>query len=142
MEPRVFIGSTGEAHDLAVVLESLLQRVAAVTVWSQGVFEENKSNLENLLQAANDFDYACVFATADDFLVSKGEMFQAPRDNILFEFGLFLGAFGRDRVFLLHPRDLKLKMPTDLSGVTLLDFKPVDSKNTAKSVLGPPALNY
>jgi hypothetical protein len=140
MEPRVFIASSGEANDLAVALQSALERFAAVEVWSQGVFEQNKSNLENLLQAANDFDFACVFATADDFLVSKEKAFQAPRDNILFEFGLFLGALGRDRVFLLHPRDLNLKLPTDLGGVAFLDFKLVDSENTAKSVLGPPAL--
>src|SRR5476649_1429176 len=128
MEPRVFIASSGEANDLAVALQSALERFAAVEVWSQGVFEQNKSNLENLLQAANDFDFACVFATADDFLVSKEKAFQAPRDNILFEFGLFLGTLGRDRVFLLHPRDLNLKLPTDLGGVAFLDFKLVDSE--------------
>jgi len=128
LEPRVFIGSTKEDQRLAVALQSLLEDSAAVAVWDQGVFEPNKSNLENLFKAARTSDFACIFATPSDVVVSRGKEFFSPRDNIIFEFGLFLGAFGPDRVFLLHQRTSDLKLPSDLAGITLLDFKPVDQK--------------
>jgi Predicted nucleotide-binding protein containing TIR-like domain/Histidine-specific methyltransferase, SAM-dependent len=138
-QPKLFIGSSGESHGLAVVLQSLLDRDLSAHVWSQGAFEVNRANLENLLAAAKDYDFACFVASPDDYTDSRGTRKASPRDNVVFEFGLFLGALGRDRVFFLYPRGVDLKLPTDLSGIAFLEYKVIDKDNPAKSVLAPAA---
>ncbi len=45
------------------------------------------------------------------------------RDNVLFELGLFIGAIGKDRSFIIKPRDVKLHLPTDLLGVNQTDYE-------------------
>ena len=47
----------------------------------------------------------------------------APRDNIVFELGLFMGALGRSRTFLVQPRGAGLKVPSDLMGITPLTYE-------------------
>ena len=43
------------------------------------------------------------------------ERLAAPRDNVIFETGLFLNARGRDRVMII--REGNAKMPADLGGI-------------------------
>ena len=42
----------------------------------------------------------------------------APRDNVVFELGMFIGALGHARTFLVQPLDAEVKIPTDLMGFT------------------------
>ena len=100
---------------------------------------DSAGNLENLLSAVNNYDFACILATPDDAVVSRDVEYFAPRDNLLFEFGLFLEGLGRDRVFLIHPRMPGMKLPSDLLGIALLDYKPTDQNNPPEAVFGPVA---
>ena len=73
----------------------------------------NKGYLENLLDRLNLYEYGVMVATGDDATKSRGETKMAPRDNVVFERGLFMGRLGRDRTFLVFEKDSKL--PTDVS---------------------------
>src|SRR6185295_3207747 len=44
----------------------------------------------------------------------------SPRDNVVFEAGLFGGVLGMQRTFILHARESKL--PTDLLGLTCIRY--------------------
>lgn len=136
---RVFIGAPADDNGLAVALQRLLERTAAVHVWNQGTFEPNKGNLENLLEAIDSYDFACFLAPGIDKITKQGAEYIATRDNIIFEYGLFLGRLGPDRVFLIRPRDDDLTLPSDLTGVTHLDYKPLDADNPPNVVLAPAA---
>ncbi|MCW5198858.1 nucleotide-binding protein [Desulfobulbus sp. F4] len=46
------------------------------------------------------------------------------RDNVVFELGLFIGSLGKERCFILKPRNIDLHLPTDLLGMTLADYEP------------------
>ncbi len=46
----------------------------------------------------------------------------SPRDNVVFEAGLFGGALGMRRTFILHAKGAKL--PTDLLGMTAVRYPP------------------
>jgi predicted nucleotide-binding protein len=47
------------------------------------------------------FDFAILVLTPDDLTQSRGKQQPSPRDNVVFELGLFIGALGRDRVFMV-----------------------------------------
>jgi len=52
------------------------------------------------------------------------------------ELGMFIGAIGRRRTFVVHDRTKEIKIPTDLAGVTLATFAPHEDGNLTAS-LGP-----
>ncbi|WP_232726680.1 TIR domain-containing protein [Prevotella intermedia] len=57
--------------------------------------------------------------------------FDTPRDNILFEYGLFLGRVGLDRAFFIAEKDAKI--PTDMLGITQTRYE-VTIRRDAKKV--------
>ena len=70
------------------------------------------------------------FSVPDDPLVeARGERKAAPRDNVIFELGLFMGALGRARSFIVRERGVDLKIPTDLLGVTSIEYESGDSSS-------------
>lgn len=52
------------------------------------------------------------------FSSSAGSKGNAPRDNVLFEAGFFMGLLGRRKTFLVWCEDDSLEPPSDLGGVT------------------------
>jgi predicted nucleotide-binding protein len=71
-------------------------------------------------------DFAVLVAGPDDWVYSKERERLAPRDNVIFELGLFMGALTRDRTYIVQPRDIDLKLPTDLLGITVLHYSLAD----------------
>lgn len=132
--PRLFIGSSAEgrtvAHNLQAVLES--REVCEVDVWDQGVFTPGGYTLDSLLDVAARSDYAVLVASPDDITTSRGDTAASMRDNIILEFGLFLGALGRDRTYLLATGAVKL--PTDILGVTRLPYTARSDGNVGAAV--------
>jgi predicted nucleotide-binding protein len=82
------------------------------------------------------YDFAIVVVTPDDTTTMRGMSAPAPRDNLLFELGLFAGALGRARTFLVLPADSPPRLPTDLSGVTTTSFRARTDGNLV-AALGP-----
>jgi hypothetical protein len=133
--PSVFIGSSSEGLKIAKNLQLLLDHSCEVTIWSQGVFGLSQGTLESLVLALDDFDFAVLVLTPDDMVNSRGTTGSAPRDNVLFELGLFMGRLGRNRTFILYDRSEDLKLPSDIAGVTPATFEPHSSGNL-QSALG------
>lgn len=133
--PTLFIGSSSESLKVAKALQVLLDHSCEVTIWSQGTFGLGEGTLESLVGMLDDFDFAALVLTPDDLLTSRDETASAPRDNVLFELGLFMGALGRKRTFVVYDRTAKLKLPSDLAGVTAATFQAPES-GTLVSALG------
>jgi predicted nucleotide-binding protein len=117
-KPRVFIGSSVEGRTVGSRLAEDLEYQAECTLWSDGVFGLSTGTLESLVAATRDFDFAALVLTPDDVTTKRNQTTNSPRDNVLFELGLFMGALGRARTFIVHCRDDKLELPSDLAGVT------------------------
>ena len=117
-KPNVFIGSSVEGLNVAYAVQQNLLHDAEATVWDQGVFELSQTTIESLSKALANSDFAIFVFTADDLLRIRDTTSPAVRDNVLFEFGLFIGKLGRERVFFLLPLGEELHIPTDLLGVT------------------------
>lgn len=120
---RVFIGSSSEALPLARRVKGTLEPDFECTVWDDDVFKSNKNVLQTLLDESGLFDFGIMLLTKDDVVVSRKELFSSPRDNALFEFGIFLGRAGDGRAFALVEDGEDMKVPSDLLGVTIRRFK-------------------
>lgn len=117
-KPRVFIGSSVEGLNIAYAVQQNLLHEAEVTVWDQGVFELSRTTLESLTGALENNDFGVFVFSPDDLVKIRDQTASAVRDNVLFEFGLFIGKLSRERVFFLIPNEGELRLPTDLLGVT------------------------
>jgi predicted nucleotide-binding protein len=117
---QVFIGSSTEGLKIARTLQAELEAATdcAVKRWDTNTFAPGSFTLDALIARANSVDFAILVATGEDTVTSRGTQTAAVRDNIILEFGLFLGALGRERVYLLSVGDAKL--PSDLLGLTRL----------------------
>lgn len=126
-QPIVFVGSSRESLKLAEALrDAIPAAVACVTIWSEHVFGASEATMESLETQLRVADFAVLVAAADDHVESRGVRSVAPRDNVIFEHGLFMGALSRRRTFLLAPRGATLKTPSDLAGITPLQFDPAE----------------
>jgi predicted nucleotide-binding protein len=123
-ESRIFIGSSRESLSVADSIQAGLSRhPVRAAVWTNGVFGPSDFTLEALERAAQESDFAILVLGPDDRIISRKKPHLAPRDNVILELGLFVGALGRRRVFLVLPRGVDLKIPTDMLGVTPVMFE-------------------
>lgn len=123
--PTVFIGSSTTALPTAEAVKTALKAVAEPVIWNdESVFGLGAGTLESLIDALDRFDYAVLLMTPDDLMAHSGQPVYKPRDNIMIEFGLFVGALGRDRAVAMRPFHEPIHIPTDLAGVTVAPLKP------------------
>ena len=122
-EPVVFFGSSSEGVKVTEELSRIYRkRRVVVRPWTVGVFQVSSTPIESLVTLAGNADFAVLVLTADDITLSRQLRHQSPRDNVVFEVGLFIGAIGRERVVILKPKGCDIKVPTDLVGVIWLDY--------------------
>lgn len=125
-KPRIFLGSSGKQEKLLQALTRGLGDIARVEPWTTS-FNPGTSTLERLLELTQEVDFAAfVFAHDDWTTVSPpassehGPGQASPRDNVVFEAGLFGGVLGMRRTFILHANGAKL--PSDLLGLTCVRY--------------------
>src|SRR4026207_2379398 len=125
-KPRIFLGSSGKQAKLLQALTRGLEDVAHVDPWTTS-FNPGTTTLERLVELAHEVDFAAfVFATDDWTTISPPASASAasgqgsPRDNVVFEAGLFGGVLGMRRTFILHASGSKL--PSDLLGLTCVRY--------------------
>jgi predicted nucleotide-binding protein len=119
----LFIGSSVEGLPIARSIQTALRHdKVTVTIWTDGVFQASQAAIESLELAVRASDFAALVLSPDDKVVVRGKEHDAPRDNVVFELGLFMGALGRERTFVVRPRGVTLKIPTDLMGVNDLAY--------------------
>lgn len=132
-KPVVFIGSSREGFEEAKIISKSLGRGQIVpNLWSEGVFQASKTTIEDLLKATLESDFAVLVITSDDVIISRGKKKQSPRDNVIFELGLFMGALGRERAFIVNQEGADIKIPTDLLGVITLEYKHGSERTISK----------
>jgi hypothetical protein len=124
---KVFIGSSGEQRRLVDWLTAFIQKeyrgriepIPWTIPWPGGQYV-----LENLLGFIERTDAAILFWTADDKTWYRNTERHEPRDNLVFEAGLFIATHGRERTQLMVPgyadSDLRknVAIPSDVAGMT------------------------
>lgn len=134
---KVFIISSAEALEVARIIQNALSYDGfVVTLWTDGVFKVASYALESLEAAVDNSDFAIAIAHSDDVTLFRGQDWPAPRDNVVFELGLFMGRLGRKRAILMEPREEKIKLPSDLAGVMTIPYVYEGGKDAA-ALMGP-----
>ncbi len=124
-KPKLFIISTVESVEIARQVKlSLHYDDIEVTIWNEGgVFAAGSYTLESLEKAIKESDFGLAIMQGDDLTNSRGVEYSAPRDNVIFELGLFMGFLTRQRTLLALPHGEKVKVASDLQGLTPLEYK-------------------
>ena len=135
--PKVFIGCSTHGLEVAGALQLLLEHSANCQIWNQGLMDLSASIFDNLLSTLPRFEFAIFALTADDQVQQRDKSGMSPRDNVIFELGLFIGRLGPRRTFMVRPRNVNLLLPTDLLGVEAADYDPED--DNLASALGTAA---
>jgi len=125
-KPRIFLGSSGKQEKLLQALTRGLEDVAHVEPWTTS-FNPGTTTLERLLELTREVDFAAFVFAQDDWTTNSplpstppGAGQASPRDNVVFEAGLFGGVLGMRRTFILHASGSKL--PSDLLGLTCIRY--------------------
>jgi len=135
--PVLFIGCSAESLAYAEEIQSGLKHDALETVvWTDGVFGSSSVTVDALLNAVRTSDFAAFIFGPDDKVISRENEYNAPRDNSVFELGLFMGQLDRHRTFIIKEQKADIKIPTDLLGVTPITYVDHGNKNLA-AMLGP-----
>ena len=135
-KPRIFLGSSGKQAKLLQALTRGLEDVADVEPWTT-TFNPGRSTLDRLVELTREVDFAAFVFAQDDWTRRRGDPGRqsgqaSPRDNVVFEAGLFGGALGMRRTFILHANGAKL--PTDLLGLTAVRYDPATSPRRFKTI--------
>ena len=125
-KPRIFLGSSGKQAKLLQALTRGLEEVARVEPWTTS-FNPGTTTIERLVELTHEVDFAAFVFAQDDWTAvspsgpaSPGSGQASPRDNVVFEAGLFGGVLGMRRTFILHANGSKL--PTDFLGLTCIRY--------------------
>jgi CRP/FNR family transcriptional regulator, cyclic AMP receptor protein len=135
-QPTLFIGGAVESVTIANEIQlGLKYDPITVRVWHQGVFGPSGVPVDGLLKMAEESDFAAFVFGPEDKTSSRGEEFDAPRDNVVFELGMFIGVLGRERTFIINNHDIDIKIPSDLLGITLITYK-LHDPNKLAAIIG------
>lgn len=136
--PVLFIGSSAEHRRVAQeIRDGLAHENMLPKVWTDDLFRPSKTSIENLENELVAADFAAMVVTPDDTITSRRRRKAAPRDNVIWEHGLFLGGLGRERVYIVKPRGKDLKLPSDLLSITPLEYDAVGTTSDLRARLGP-----
>lgn len=128
-KPRLFIASSVESLAIAEAVNVNLDHEFEVTIWKNGTFKLSSNTIDDLVEKSSFVDFALFIFAPDDIATIRSRREHVVRDNVLFEMGLFIGAIGKERSFILKPRNEEMHLPTDLLGTTPADYDAERSDN-------------
>jgi len=136
-QPHIFIGSSSESLSVArKIKQALLKCSFTVSLWTdEQIFRLSRTYIESLEKAAQHHDFAILVFQGDDKVRSREKTYMAPRDNVIFEVGLFMGQLGRERTILVGPESLDVKIPSNLLGLKKLNFSSPNQWRTVASAI-------
>lgn len=123
---EIFLGSSSEAKDymeeIALKLEELKTEPLLWNASGKNIFIPGTNTIDALIAIAERVQAAIFVFNADDKTWNEKsalEVSNSVRDNVLFEYGLFMGALKKENVCFVCKGNPKLA--SDLKGITYID---------------------
>src|SRR5947207_10493661 len=94
-KPRIFLGSSGKQAKLLQAIMRGLEDVADVELWAT-TFNPGRSTLDRLVELSQEVAFAAFVFAQDDWTTTEASQSgqTSPRDNVVFDAGMFGGALG------------------------------------------------
>lgn len=140
LKPVMFMGSSAEGISVAKLVMACFEhdkQKLEVVPWFDEVFGPSRYPTDDLLVQVKRADFALFVFGPDDTVSSRGMTTDAPRDNVIFELGLFMGGLARERVMMLQHKGTDLKIPSDLTGLVPLNYTTGGGAPTASDLVTP-----
>ena len=121
---KVFLGSSSESLDHLAEIAMWLEEANLEPVpWNlPTLFLPGENTFLKLIEISKSVDAAVFVFAEDDRVWYRADTVNQPRDNVLLEYGLFVGALGPKRAIIC--RRGKAKAATDLQGINWIDSSP------------------
>lgn len=123
---KIFIGSSREATETLRLICVWLEELGFEPFpWDKpGMFPPGTNTLHQLLALSKQVIGALFIFSEDDKVWYRGDSSVQPRDNVLIEYGIFLGELGVNKAIIVkkgNPRNA-----SDINGISYLDLKKVE----------------
>ena len=137
MRPRIFIGSSSEALPVARSTAKALPPQHADTV-GKGRFSSEHVFYGRLFEEVQKCQPALFVFSNDDVVRLRGRMYNATRDNVVFELGLFMAKLGRPNCLFLVPQTKQaFRLLSDLKGFGYISYETALVKKNPRTGLKP-----
>ena len=121
-KPALFIASSVEGLAVADAINENLDHDVHCTLWRAGTFKLSSQTIDDLVKKSSTVDFAVFVFTPDDLVTIREKEHVTARDNVIFELGLFIGAIGKERCYIVKPRGVEMHLPSDLLGMNAADY--------------------
>jgi predicted nucleotide-binding protein len=136
--PKIFIGSSTDGLKYAKAIKSVIENEEItsyhVDLWVDVFGSDNSTNIEVLEKSIDQYKYSIFVFSPDDTIrmSNNDEEKKIPRDNCIFEYGLFMGKNGRPCTFFIVPTDWKgLRIISDTDGMNRFPYTDNENKDSA-----------
>lgn len=119
---RIFIGSSSEQENCSRYLQITLNEWSHSEIWSNGTFSPMETNIESIEKNFPLFDLFIFIVTPDDIIKSRTKKYYSPRDNVIFEIGVAMGMKGRHSTFMVSPKNINIKLPSDIKDLHIIKY--------------------
>ncbi|WP_167618076.1 TIR domain-containing protein [Maribellus sediminis] len=133
---KIFIGSSTCSLEYAQAVKGVIESKNLnfdVDIWDDVFGKANSTNIEVLEKAIEDYKFSIFIFSPDDKINMANNVTEKsiPRDNVIFEYGLFMGKNGRNpNTSFIVPKNWKdLRILSDIDGLNRYSY---DYKNTNK----------
>lgn len=127
---RLFVGSASESKHVAqTLLDELNDPTCEAKLWTHA-FDLGRHPIHSLRDAVDRSDFAVFVFTPDDRIDSRGLQQGIPRDNVIFEFGMFMQKLGETRCYVVRPEEGDVKALSDFEGMTYASYFPPATSDT------------
>jgi len=121
-KPKFLLGCSAAERPVALAVKAGLEDLAETTLWCRGRFEPD-AGLAGLVEGSRAFEFAAFVISPDD-LSGRRWTRRDGTDQVILPLGIFLGALGRTRTFLVCTTDVVLALPQELRGVVVAAYPP------------------
>lgn len=126
VDKKIFFGSSTAAIDEMYNVSKIVGKLEGykTKIW-ENCFGLAGRTVDSLIKVAKEVDGAIFIFSDDDEMLADDSKKNIVRDNVLFEYGLFMGLLGKEKVTFM--RKEKVKVPSDLNGITYGNLDDDDS---------------